>query len=194
MATHHSAASVRSCSPSLRLRRPVGVAERRRGAWSSCKERHGDVDRGRRAGADPQAHGRARRKVRGLCVDPASQAGPAAPGGWSRPARTWTLGQYAMVCSALMLVVSVLLIMRGAAIRSVAVARVFRRRRRSRISWSGWLIKRRINKFNAKFPDAIELLVRGLRSGLPITETMGVVAQRSRPARSATNSARSPTR
>ena len=41
----------------------------------------------------------------------------------------------------------------------------------------GFFIKRRIAKFTAKFPDAIELLVRGLRSGLPITETMGVVAQ-----------------
>ena len=39
------------------------------------------------------------------------------------------------------------------------------------------LIARRINKFNARFPDAIELLVRGLRSGLPIAETLGVVAQ-----------------
>ena len=37
------------------------------------------------------------------------------------------------------------------------------------------LISRRVGKFTAKFPDAIELLVRGLRSGLPITETMGVV-------------------
>src|SRR3546814_8102640 len=32
----------------------------------------------------------------------------------------------------------------------------------------GFVIKRRIVKFTAKFPDAIELLVRGLRSGLPI--------------------------
>ena len=32
-----------------------------------------------------------------------------------------------------------------------------------------------VKAFNAKFPDAIELLVRGLRSGLPITETMAVV-------------------
>ncbi|HXH53246.1 MAG TPA: type II secretion system F family protein [Sphingomicrobium sp.] len=38
------------------------------------------------------------------------------------------------------------------------------------------LIKRRIAKFNANFPDAIELMVRGLRSGLPITETLGIVA------------------
>lgn len=39
------------------------------------------------------------------------------------------------------------------------------------------LIKGRINKFNAKFADAIELLVRGLRSGLPVTETLQVVSQ-----------------
>jgi len=40
----------------------------------------------------------------------------------------------------------------------------------------GFLIKRRINKFNSNFPDAIELMVRGLRSGLPITETLGIVS------------------
>ena len=40
----------------------------------------------------------------------------------------------------------------------------------------GFLIKRRINQFNANFPDAIELMVRGLRSGLPVTETLGIVA------------------
>ena len=40
----------------------------------------------------------------------------------------------------------------------------------------GFLIKRRVNKFNSNFPDAIELMVRGLRSGLPITETLQIVA------------------
>jgi tight adherence protein B len=40
----------------------------------------------------------------------------------------------------------------------------------------GFMIKRRLNKFNSNFPDAIELMVRGLRSGLPISETLGVVA------------------
>ena len=44
-------------------------------------------------------------------------------------------------------------------------------------TWSiGFLIKRRVAKFNSNFPDAIELMVRGLRSGLPITETLGIVA------------------
>ena len=40
----------------------------------------------------------------------------------------------------------------------------------------GFFIKKRADSFTVKFPDAIELLVRGLRSGLPVTETLGVVA------------------
>ncbi|MGE0773583.1 MAG: type II secretion system F family protein [Sphingomonadaceae bacterium] len=40
----------------------------------------------------------------------------------------------------------------------------------------GTLVKRRVNSFTVKFPDAIDLLVRGLRSGLPISETISVVA------------------
>jgi tight adherence protein B len=38
-------------------------------------------------------------------------------------------------------------------------------------------IKKRTNNFTSKFPDAIELLVRGLRSGLPVAETLSVVGQ-----------------
>jgi tight adherence protein B len=40
----------------------------------------------------------------------------------------------------------------------------------------GKMITRRVAKFNVNFPDAIELMVRGLRSGLPITETLGIVS------------------
>lgn len=36
----------------------------------------------------------------------------------------------------------------------------------------GWLVARRDNRFTALFPDAIDLMVRGLRSGLPVTETI----------------------
>ncbi|AJA08809.1 type II secretion system protein [Sphingopyxis fribergensis] len=39
------------------------------------------------------------------------------------------------------------------------------------------LIKRRVTQFNARFPDAIDLLVRGLKSGLPVTETFQIVSQ-----------------
>ena len=40
-----------------------------------------------------------------------------------------------------------------------------------------YMINRRTNRFVVKFADAIDLLVRGLRSGLPVTETLGVVSQ-----------------
>jgi tight adherence protein B len=40
----------------------------------------------------------------------------------------------------------------------------------------GFLIKKRIKQFTTNFPDAIDLMVRGLRSGLPITETLGIVS------------------
>jgi tight adherence protein B len=38
------------------------------------------------------------------------------------------------------------------------------------------LINKRTNAFVTKFPDGIELLVRGLRSGLPVTETLQIVS------------------
>lgn len=41
----------------------------------------------------------------------------------------------------------------------------------------GRLIKKRVAQFTARFPDAIDLLVRGLKSGLPVTETFQVVSQ-----------------
>lgn len=36
---------------------------------------------------------------------------------------------------------------------------------------------RRVAQFIAQFPDAIDLIVRGLRSGLPVTESIGAVAR-----------------
>ncbi len=41
----------------------------------------------------------------------------------------------------------------------------------------GKLIAKRQQQFINNFPNAIDLLVRGLRSGLPVTETLGVVAK-----------------
>jgi tight adherence protein B len=41
----------------------------------------------------------------------------------------------------------------------------------------GRAIKKRVAKFTTRFPDAIDLLVRGLRSGLPVTETFQIVSQ-----------------
>jgi len=88
--------------------------------------------------------------------------------------KTWTVGQYGLATFGIMLVVASLLMIRGAPIAISVLIAVF-------VGGGlphfvvGYFIKRRVNKFTAKFPDAIELLVRGLRSGLPISETMGVV-------------------
>jgi tight adherence protein B len=41
----------------------------------------------------------------------------------------------------------------------------------------GFLGRRRANAFGKHFPEAIALMVRGLKSGLPITETFQIVAQ-----------------
>lgn len=41
----------------------------------------------------------------------------------------------------------------------------------------GMAISKRVKQFNTRFPDAIDLLVRGLKSGLPVTETFQVVSQ-----------------
>jgi tight adherence protein B len=88
--------------------------------------------------------------------------------------KSWTIGQYGLATLGLTLVPALLLILQGAPIWLALFLGLF-------IGLGlphfmvGFFIKRRIAKFTAKFPDAIELLVRGLRSGLPITETMGVV-------------------
>lgn len=39
-----------------------------------------------------------------------------------------------------------------------------------------YLINKRATQFIVKFPDAIDLLVRGLRSGLPVSETLQIIA------------------
>jgi tight adherence protein B len=41
------------------------------------------------------------------------------------------------------------------------------------------LIKRRLKKFVAAFPDAIDIIVRGVRSGLTVGECLGIVGQES---------------
>jgi tight adherence protein B len=86
-----------------------------------------------------------------------------------------TLGKYAMVCLGLVVLITFALKMRGAPFLLSFLVGLF-------VGVGvphfivGKMIKRRVNKFNSNFPDAIELMVRGLRSGLPITETLGIVA------------------
>lgn len=86
----------------------------------------------------------------------------------------WTVGQYGLATLGLLLGVAALLWLQGLPILLALLVGLFVGVGLPHLV-VGFFISRRINQFNAKFPDAIELLVRGLRSGLPITETMGVV-------------------
>ncbi|WP_315759835.1 type II secretion system F family protein [Sphingomonas sp. Y38-1Y] len=90
--------------------------------------------------------------------------------------KDWTVGQYGMVTAGLFVAVTFLVWLQGLPfILSLCFGAFLGAFLPHFIV--GKAIQRRIAKFTAKFPDAIELLVRGLRSGLPITETMGVVGQ-----------------
>lgn len=93
-----------------------------------------------------------------------------------RTGKKWTLSHYAYASLGLGLVVALLVFLKsGAFFMSLGVGVLVGAGLPHLVV--GKLIKGRINKFNAKFADAIELLVRGLRSGLPVTETLQVVAQ-----------------
>lgn len=90
--------------------------------------------------------------------------------------KSWTLGQYAMVSVGLGIVVAGLLASRGLPLLMALLVGVFAGFGIPHFV-IGKMVNRRIAKFNLRFPDAIELLVRGLRSGLPISETLTVVAK-----------------
>jgi tight adherence protein B len=89
--------------------------------------------------------------------------------------KKWTVSQYMTACAVIFLLLCALLFLRGfapllAIMVSLAAGLALPH------LWVGRLIKKRVQNFTTKFPDALELLTRGLRSGLPITETLGVVA------------------
>ncbi|HSG34096.1 MAG TPA: type II secretion system F family protein [Sphingomonadaceae bacterium] len=92
-----------------------------------------------------------------------------------RTGKGWTLSQYMYTSLGLSLAFAIVIYLRsGAVILSLAIGLLFGLGIPHMVV--SWFIKRRTNAFNAKFPDGIELLVRGLRSGLPVTETLSVVA------------------
>jgi tight adherence protein B len=90
--------------------------------------------------------------------------------------KKWTLSQYMAVSASLLMLIFTLLTLRGFSFLpsffiSIAVGLGLPH------MVVGKMIKKRIGKFNRNFPDALDLLVRGLRSGLPVSETMTVVSR-----------------
>ena len=156
-------AAMRGPSASKALRRRVEL----------IKERHGDV-----------IAGNAQAQIRKLMAQRASRIEGYASSLIPKPAllrkrlemtgKDITLGKYAVVCLGITLVV-----IAGATVRGLPLLLGLFLGLFLGIGVPhfiiGKLIKRRVGKFTSNFPDAIELMVRGLRSGLPITETLGIV-------------------
>jgi tight adherence protein B len=93
-----------------------------------------------------------------------------------RTGKGWSVSQYVYTSIGLGLAVAVLIfIQSGAPLLSLGIGAAVGAGLPHLVV--GFYIKKRTNAFVSKFPDALELLVRGLRSGLPVTETLGVVAQ-----------------
>lgn len=93
-----------------------------------------------------------------------------------RSGLSWTLSQYIYTSLGIAAAVTLIIFLKsGAFLLSLALG-LFLGAGIPHLALSHF-IKRRGNAFTTKFPDAIELLVRGLRSGLPVTETLGVVAK-----------------
>jgi tight adherence protein B len=92
-----------------------------------------------------------------------------------RTGKGWTLTQYLYASLGITLVVTVLIYIKtSASLLALGIGLVAGAGIPHFVV--GWFINHRAEAFTNKFPDAIELLVRGLRSGLPVTETLGVVA------------------
>ena len=138
------------------------------------KERHGDA-----------IAGNAQAQIRKLFAERASKFEGVASTLIPKPAllrkrlemtgKNITLGKYGMVCLGLIAVVLSGLMVKGAPFFLAFFTALFLGIGAPHFV-TGKMIKRRVTKFTNNFPDAIELMVRGLRSGLPITETLGIVA------------------
>jgi tight adherence protein B len=90
--------------------------------------------------------------------------------------KKWTISQYIYASGGILVVVFAILLLRGAPLPLALGAGFFLALAVPHFTIS-FLISKRINDFTTKFPEAIELLVRGLKSGLPVSETLMVVSR-----------------
>ena len=140
----------------------------------TIRERHGDV-----------IVGHAQAQIRKLFANRTSRIEGYASSIIPKPAllrrrlemtgREISLAKYATISIGLGLLVAILAMTRGAPVLLALFVGMFVGIGLPHFVIGKMIIKR-VAKFNSNFPDAIELMVRGLRSGLPITETVTIVA------------------
>jgi tight adherence protein B len=90
--------------------------------------------------------------------------------------KKWTVKQYLSASGAIAFTIMALLWLKGAPLYLAFFAGFLVGAGLPHMAIS-FLINKRVKQFTANFPDAIELLVRGLKSGLPVGETLNVVAK-----------------
>jgi tight adherence protein B len=151
-----------------------GVAKAQKRRMQSLRYRHSEsLD----AKVDAQfRRAIAARKPKAYKIKGSGSKVEALAGRLDRTGKSWTVSQYAYSSIGLILGVAVVLfIATKAALLSLGVGLLFGAGLPHLVV--NYLIGKRTNAFITKFPDGLELLVRGLRSGLPVTETLGIVAQ-----------------
>lgn len=90
--------------------------------------------------------------------------------------KKWTLQQYMYASGGLAFVIMAILLLKGASfIVGVSCGLLIGAGLPHMVV--NFLMGRRIKNFTTHFPDAIELLVRGLKSGMPVSETLNVIAK-----------------
>ena len=93
-----------------------------------------------------------------------------------RSGKKWTITQYIYASVGIALIVTILCYIQTRSVPLSLGAGLFVGAGFPHMAVN-YFINKRTSKFTSKFPEAIELLVRGLRSGLPVSETLGIVAQ-----------------
>ncbi len=94
----------------------------------------------------------------------------------AKTGKSWYLKQYLYACGAIGFVLAVILLLKGLPFLLALCVGLLIGFGIPHVAVSH-LIKKRLAKFTSNFPDAIELLVRGLKSGLPVGETINIVAK-----------------
>jgi len=87
-----------------------------------------------------------------------------------------SLGRYGLICTGLAAGIPAILMIKGMSPAGAILLGVLAGLGLPHMA-VGWLAKRRRGKFAKLFPEAIGLMVRGLKAGLPVTETVGVAGR-----------------
>lgn len=90
--------------------------------------------------------------------------------------KKWTLQQYMYASGGLAFIIMAILLLKGVSFLVAVFCGLLIGAGLPHMVVN-FLMGRRIKNFTANFPDAIELLVRGLKSGMPVSETLSVIAK-----------------